>query len=393
MPRSLNATMHVVAAVLAAAVTAGACHGSQPTTPPGPQAQPALQLLASGLSQPLYVAAAPGDTARLFVVLQTGQIRIIRHDTLLPAPFLDVTSLVSCCGERGLLSLAFHPQYAQNGLFFIDYTDVNGTTRVARYHVAANPDSADDASATPVLSQAQPFANHNGGLLLFGPDGYLYVGLGDGGSGGDPQGNGQSLNTQLGKILRIDVNGAPPYAIPPGNPFAGTAGAKPEIWAYGLRNPWRFAFDRQTGDLYIADVGQGAREEVDFQPAASQGGENYGWNVMEGLACYNASTCNQTGLTLPVLDYAHDQGCAIVGGYVYRGTRLPILSGWYLYSDNCTDFVRSLKVANGVVVEQHDWSSVLQPSQGVTSFGEDARGELYITTGSGNVYRIVPAPS
>ena len=384
--------MGLFPAMLVTAAAAGACHGREPTRPAGPPAQPALQLLASGLSQPLYVTAPPGDTARLFVVLQTGQMRIIRHDTLLPAPFLDVTALVSCCGEQGLLSMAFHPNYAQNGFFFIDYTDVNGDTRVARYRVSANPDSADGASATAILSQAQPFANHNGGLLLFGPDGCLYVGLGDGGSGGDPQGNGQNLGTLLGKILRIDVNGSLPYAIPAGNPFAGTAGARPEIWAYGLRNPWRFAFDRQTGDLYIADVGQNLHEEVDFQPAASRGGENYGWNVMEGLFCYNASTCTQTGLTLPVLDYAHDQGCAIVGGYVYRGTRLRILAGSYLYSDNCTGFVRSLRVANGQVTEQHDWSILLQAGQGVTSFGEDARGELYITTGSGSVYRIVPAP-
>ena len=378
--------------LLAGAATIAACRERTPTGPGNPPpGQPSLKLIASGLDAPLFVTAAPGDTSREFVVEQTGRIRIVRHDTLLAAPFLDVSALVSCCDEQGLLSVAFHPQYASNGFFYVDYTNPGGDTRVMRYHVSANPDSADPASASLVLGQAQPFSNHNGGLLLFGPDGDLYVGLGDGGSGGDPQGNGQNLGTWLGKILRIDVNGGSGYAVPANNPFVGVSGAKPEIWAYGLRNPWRFSFDRQTGDLWIGDVGQNLHEEVDFQPASSGGGQNYGWNVMEGLFCYNAATCSQTGLTLPVLDYTHDQGCAIVGGYVYRGTKLPEIAGQYFYSDNCTSFIRSFALAGGQVTHRQDWTALAPASEGVTSFGEDARGEMYVTTGAGNLYRFVPA--
>jgi hypothetical protein len=379
--------------VLAAATVAAACRSSgAPTGPPG-SGQPALKLVAPGLSAPLFLTAPPGDTSREFVVEQTGRIRIIRHDTLLAAPFLDVSALITCCSERGLLSMAFHPQYASNGFFYVDYTNTSGDTRVMRYHVSANPDSADPASAGLVLGQTQPFTNHKGGLLLFGPDGYLYVGFGDGGSGGDPQGNGQNLGTWLGKILRIDVNGALPYAVPASNPFVGVAADKPEIWAYGLRNPWRFSFDRLTGDLYIGDVGQGEHEEVDVQPASGGGGRNYGWNIMEGLFCYNASSCLQTGLTLPALDYTHADGCAIVGGYVYRGARLPAIAGQYFYSDNCTNFVRSFQLASGQATNKTDWPALAPAGEGVTSFGEDARGEQYITTGAGNVYRIVPAPN
>ncbi len=359
---------------------------------PVSNAPPSLQVVASGLTNALFVTAVPGDTARVFVVRQDGVVRVIRNDSLLAAPFLDLTSLVTCCGERGLLGMAFHPQYATNGSFYVDYTDVNGDTRVARYAVSADPDVADPASATIVLSQAQPFNNHNGGMLAFGPDGYLYVGLGDGGSGGDPQGNGQNLNTLLGKILRIDVDGGSPYAVPATNPFVGVAGARAEIWAWGLRNPWRFSFDRTTGDLYIGDVGQSAREEVDVQPAAGPGGRNYGWVTMEGTICYNAASCTQTGLTLPVLDYPHADGCSITGGYVYRGTRIPMLAGHYLYSDYCTGFVKSFRWVGGLSTDLRDWSVELPAGTGVTSFGEDARGELYVTTQAGAVYRIVPKP-
>jgi hypothetical protein len=370
-------------------VAASACHDPARPGGPGQDVPPMLHLVAGSLDNPLFVTAVPGDTNRLFVVLQGGQIRVVRHDTLLATPFLDVSGRISCCGEQGLLGLAFHPQYAANGYFFVDYTNTAGDTRVVRYHVSADPDVADSTSATLVLGQAQPFSNHNGGMLAFGNDGYLYIGLGDGGSGGDPQGNGQNLNTFLGKILRIDVNGAAPYAVPATNPFVGQAGALPEIWAWGLRNPWRFSFDRSTHELYIGDVGQNAHEEVDVEPPAT-GGRNYGWNRMEGLSCYQ-SGCSSTGLTLPVLDYPHTEGCSITGGYVYRGTRVTALSGLYLYADYCNGWVKSFRYANGQVTEQQEWPD-LEPGGSISSFGEDAQGELYVVVygSSGAVYRIVP---
>ncbi|MBF8285408.1 MAG: hypothetical protein HW378_4323 [Anaerolineales bacterium] len=262
----------------------------------------------SGLDEPVDLKHAGDGSGRLFVIEQPGRIRIVENGELLPDPFLDIEPLVNSRGnEQGLLGLAFYPDYAANGLFFVNYTDVNGDTVVARYAVSADdPSRADPASAKIILQVDQPFPNHNGGDLVFGPDGYLYIGLGDGGSGGDPQGNGQNLNALLGKMLRIDVNHGDPYAIPPDNPFAGRAGARPEIWAYGLRNPWRYSFDRATGDLYIADVGQNAYEEVDFQPADSRGGENYGWNKYEGFHAYDGGATD--GLTMPVAEYAHAVG-------------------------------------------------------------------------------------
>lgn len=353
-------------------------------------ANPDLELVASGLSSPVFLTAPPGDAERLFVVERGGRVVIIRDGTVLATPFLDIQGLVTSGGERGLLSMAFHPDYAQTGEFFVDYTDVNGDTRVARYRVSTNPDVGDPGSGEVILTVAQPYSNHNGGQLAFGPDGMLYIGLGDGGSGGDPLGNGQNLGTLLGSILRIDVDGGAPYAIPGDNPFVSDADARDEIWAYGLRNPWRFSFDRQAGDLYIGDVGQGAWEEVDVQPAGSGGGENYGWNVMEGAHCYNASSCDQTGLVLPVLEYSHGEGCSITGGYVYRGANLPTLSGHYLYADYCSGFIRSFRYVGGDAVDRRDWSSVLAPGTGISSFGQDAVGELYVMTLSGNVYRIVP---
>ena len=260
--------------------------------PPGSQVQLAVQVVASGLESPVYLTAPPGD-ARLFVVEQPGRIRIVKDGQLLAQPFLDIQSVVRSGGERGLLSVAFHPRYGANGYFYVDYTDQDGNTQVVRYSVTAgNPDLAEASSARTILSVAQPFANHNGGLLAFGPDGMLYVGMGDGGSGGDPMGNGQNLNTLLGKLLRIDVDGGDPYAVPADNPFAGERGIRGELWAFGLRNPWRYSFDRASGLLYIADVGQNAWEEVDVSPAASAA-RNYGWNTMEGTHCYAASTCNR----------------------------------------------------------------------------------------------------
>jgi len=353
-------------------------------------APPSLALVASGLSSPLFLTSPPGDNARLFIVEKTGRIRIVTNGTLLATPFLDISSQVSNGGEQGLLGLAFHPQYAQNGIFVVNYTNQSGDTRVSRFTVSANPDLADGGSEQVVLGVAQPFENHNGGMLAFGRDGYLYVGLGDGGSGGDPQGNGQDRTTLLGSILRLDIDGAAPYTIPPTNPFASSQTFRHEIWAYGVRNPWRFSFDRSTGDLYIGEVGQGAREEIDFQPATSTGGENYGWNIMEGAICFSPSSgCNQAGLTLPVLDYDHSQGCSVTGGYVYRGTAVPALQGRYLYADWCQGWVRSFRMQGGQAVDRMDWPT-LAPGGSITSFGQDAQGEVYVLVGQGSVYRIVP---
>ena len=345
-----------------------------------------FESVATGLTSPVYVTSPPGDP-RLFVVEQNGRVRIISNGALVTQPFLDIRSRVAFNGERGLLSIAFHPSYATNGFFYIYFTDTNGNIRVERFHVSSNPDVADATSSTLVIGiEHQPFANHNGGLVMFGPDGMLYIGTGDGGSGGDPQGNGQNRNALLGKLLRIDVNGASPYVVPPNNPFVGQTGVRPEIWAFGLRNPWRFSFDRQAGLLYIADVGQDVHEEVDVVPAAT-GGQNYGWNVMEGKSCYNAQTCSQTGLTLPLVDYTHSEGCSITGGYVYRGTKLPEIAGRYFYTDYCSGWLRSFRMVNGTLTQSKQWDVPALASP--TSFGEDSSGELYVTVGGGTVYRIV----
>jgi glucose/arabinose dehydrogenase len=344
-----------------------------------------LEPIATGLSRPLYLTAPAGDQ-RLFVVEKTGRIRIVKDGELLPIPFLDLGGAVSTGSEQGLLSMAFHPDYASNGFFYVDYTDVDGNTRVTRYSVSDDDaDVADPASAKTILTVEQPFANHNGGLLLFGPDGKLYIGLGDGGSGGDPLGNGQSLGTLLGKILRIDVDAGDPYAVPPDNPFAGQAGARGEIWAYGLRNPWRFAFDAATDRLYIADVGQSAWEEVNVVPA-DVGGENFGWNIMEGTHCYNASSCDQSGLTLPVLEYSHGEGCSITGGLVYRGSLAPNLVGQYFYSDYCSGFLRSFTFDGTVASNPITWD--VGEIGSIQSFGEDAAGELYVLSSNGTVYTV-----
>jgi glucose/arabinose dehydrogenase len=345
------------------------------------------QLVAAGLTNPLYLTAPPADP-RLFVVEQPGRVRIVTNGSLLGTPFLDITDRVLAGGERGLLSIAFHPDYASNGYFFVDYTDLAGDTRVERYRVTADPNVADRASAKLILFVDQPYSNHNGGLVLFGPDGMLYVGLGDGGSGGDPQGNGQDRGVLLGKLLRLDVDGGDPYAIPADNPFAGVSEARGEIWAYGLRNPWRFAVDREAGMLYIADVGQNRREEVNVAPAGA-GGLNYGWNVMEGDECYGASACDRSGLTLPVLAYGHADGCSITGGYVYRGQAIPALRGHYFYSDYCGGWVKSFRQDGGAAADQRVWGLKVG---GVLSLGEDSAGELYVLSANGNVYRLVSAP-
>ena len=381
--------------------------GSSPTSSPTPSpvstcgagppvpGTPALTtvLVARGLSSPLDLQFAPGDRSRIFVVEQPGRIRVIRDGTLLAAPFLDVSGRISTGGERGLLGLAFHPGYAQNGRLFVNYTDRNGDTHVAEFRGMPGTDAADAGSERQVLFVAQPFPNHNGGGLVFGRDGMLYIGLGDGGSGGDPFRNGQNLGTLLGKMLRIDVDRGNPYAVPADNPFLATAGARGEIWAYGLRNPWRFAFDGATGDLVIADVGQNLREEIDVGLASRRGGENYGWNVTEGDRCFQPSSgCSMAGITLPVLEYGHGEGCSITGGVVYRGCRMPGYQGTYFYADYCSHFVRSIRVANGQATDPRDWTPALgRGLNSPTSFGVDADGEAYIVDQDGEVYRIVPA--
>ncbi|HEX6132532.1 MAG TPA: PQQ-dependent sugar dehydrogenase, partial [Longimicrobiales bacterium] len=343
--------------------------------------------VASGLQAPVHLTAPTGDE-RLFVVEQAGRIRIIRNGTLLPTPFLDITDRVSFGGEQGLFSVAFDPDFASTGHFWVDYTDDAGDTRIERYTVSSDPDVADPASALLVLAVDQPFSNHNGGQLAFGPDGMLYIGMGDGGSGGDPLGHGQNPSTLLGALLRIDVKSAVPYGIPADNPYIGSTSARPEVWAIGLRNPWRFSFDPATDRLYIADVGQGDWEEINAVPddAAPL---NYGWNIMEGPECFNAASCSQTGLTTPIHSYPHPDGCSVTGGFVYRGERLGGLQGHYFYSDYCGGWLRSLRLAGGAATDHREWA-VGDIGQ-VLSFGVDADGELYVLSGNGSVYRLDPS--
>ncbi len=378
-----------IASLLLIALLSSSCGGGDGGDDSG-NANAAVQLLtvASGLDSPLDLAAPSGDTSRLFVAEKTGRILVIVNGVVQATPFLDIHALVSGGDEQGLLGFAFHPGFASNGRFFIDYTDTAGNTQVVGYRVSANPNVADPSSASTILSVAQPFANHNGGGLAFGPDGFLYVALGDGGGGGDPQGHGQNVGDLLGSLLRIDVDSAAPYAIPPGNPFAGVSGARPELWNIGLRNPFRFSFDRASGDLYIGDVGQAEREEIDVAPAG-QGGQNYGWNVTEGTICYNASSCSTAGITPPVLDYDHDQGCSVIGGFVYRGSAIPDLRGHYFYGDFCAGFVRSFRYSGGAATDAREWPT-LSPHDVIQSFGQDAAGEIYVLTRSA-VFRIAPA--
>jgi glucose/arabinose dehydrogenase len=348
-----------------------------------------LQLVAAGVNRPIAITHAGDGTNRAFISLQTGQILIYNGTQVLPTPFLDINPLIDCCNERGLLGTVFHPDYVSNGFFYVSYTDTSGDTVVARYSVSGNPNIADRGSAGVVLTVTQPFANHNGGNLQFGPDGYLYIGLGDGGSQGDPQNNAQNPMTLLGKMLRIDVDAGPPYAIPPDNPFVGDPNVLDEIWALGFRNPWRYSFDRQTGDLFVADVGQSSREEVDFQPASSPGGENYGWRLMEGTSCFNPpSNCNDGTLTLPILEYTHSLGCSITGGFRYRGAAIPPLSGVYLYADYCSG-----RIWGATETAPGQWTStvLLDTNLAISAFGEDEAGELFIAhhSSSGAVYRVV----
>ena len=381
----------VIGLLTMAACDAGGAGGPSEPPPPNGQIPVALQQVASGLRFPLYLTAPPGD-ARLFIVEKGGAIRVVTNGALLPTPFLDLSGKISGGAEQGLLGLAFDPAYATNGRFIVHYTDVSGNTTVSSYHVSAgDPDQADPTSEGVLLTVEQPFSNHNGGQILFGPDGMLYIGLGDGGSEGDPGGRGQSLADLLGDVLRLDVGSGTGYTVPPDNPFVGQAGARPEVWSYGLRNPWRFSFDAATGDLYIADVGQDAWEEVDVVTAAGGAGRgaNFGWNVMEGRHCFSGSTCDTSRFTLPVLEYSHASGCSISGGYVYRGAAIPALQGHYFYADYCSGWVRSFRLQDGQAVDQAQWPT-LAPGGQVPSFGQDAAGELYVMNAGGQVFRIVP---
>jgi len=352
-----------------------------------------LQLVGSGFSSPLYLTSPPGDAARLFIVEQTGAIRIIKDGSILPTPFLDLSDRIVAGGEQGLLGLAFYPDYAVTGRFIVHYTDPAGDTHLSIFQVTADPDIADPASEQVILTADQPYPNHNGGQVGFGPDGYLYLGLGDGGAANDPEGRAQSLSDLLGSILRLDVSSGTTYTVPADNPFVGQAGAQPEVWSYGLRNPWRFSFDRATGDLYIADVGQDQYEEVDVAPSATGTGKglNFGWDIMEGAHCLGGGQCDQTGLTLPDLEYNHRLGCSITGGYVYRGSAIPDLQGMYFFADYCRGWVRSFRYAAGAATELTDWPS-LRPGTPVLSFGEDAAGELYVLSASGDVSKVIADP-
>lgn len=361
-------------------------------------------LVQSGLTEPLYVCSPPGDTHRLFVVEHAGKIKIIKDGVLLGTNFIDLDPIVAGgtgSDERGLLGLAFHPDFANNGKFYVDYSDLNSATVIRQYTVSANPDVADTASFVTIFGPyADPQSNHNGGCLQFGPDGKLYVGLGDGGNandtgtGHDPTtGNAQSMSTYWGKMLRFDVDNPPTY-VPAGNPYPSSA--IPLAWAIGLRNPWRWSFDRLTGDKYIADVGQGAVEEIDFAPASSTGGENYGWRCMEGTSCtgFTGCTCNSPSLTMPIRTYTHAVGCSITGGYMYRGTGIVGFQGNYIFADYCSAKIWSFAFDGTTVTNFVDRTAQLDPSGSLainapTSFGEDASGEIYICDfGGGEIYRI-----
>jgi glucose/arabinose dehydrogenase len=332
----------------------------------------------------------PNDqTGRIFIVEQEGHIEIVKDDRLLSTPFLDIVDRVDSQGnEQGLLGLAFHPQFPDNGRFYVCYTDHSKHDIISRFQVTGDPDRADASSETVLLSVDEPFSNHNGGVLKFGPDGYLYAGLGDGGSGGDPFGNGQNQQTLLGKVLRIDVDHGDPYAVPPDNPFLH-GGGRPEIWAYGLRNPWRLSFDQVTGDLYIGDVGQDTWEEIDFLAAGATGGTNFGWNILEGTHRYSGNASPPSGLAPPIAEYSHAEGgCAVTGGYVYRGA-MPEWTGIYLYGDYCSGKIWGLLHPRAGSTDA-TWKSMLlfETRASITTFGQDRAGELYFADRNGSILRL-----
>lgn len=330
------------------------------------------RLIANGLTRPVDLQSSFDGTGRLFIIEKYGAIRIFKDGLVLQQPFLNIEDRVNdSSNEMGLLGLAFHPDFEQNGYFYVNYTGDGGHTRISRFQ--ANGDTADPNSEKVLMIVDQPFPNHNGGAVAFGPDGYLYLGLGDGGAAGDPFKNGQNTNAKLGKVLRIDINNGDPYSIPADNPFGN------EVWAYGLRNPWRISFDQATGDLWIGDVGQGAWEEIDFLQAGSPGGANFGWSIMEGNHGYDGEP--DLSLLLPVAEYSHDFGCSVTGGYVYRGS-MPEWNGVYLYGDYCSGIIWGLLSANGTWQSQ----SLFDMDVTITSFGQDDAGEIYLVSDSGEVY-------
>jgi glucose/arabinose dehydrogenase len=377
--------------LLVSTVSAGAA-GDDAVRADTTRAWPSITLVrkADGLERPTSIANAADGSDRLYVTEQKGRIVLLKNFAIQKTPFLDISDRVSCCGERGLLSVAFPKGYAKKRYLYVNYTDKSGDTVVARYRTVSGFDAADPKSEEIILTVKQPYANHNGGQLAFGPDGLLYIGMGDGGSGGDPHGYAQDPGTPLGKMLRIDVeSGAKPYAIPPGNPFLQRKGYRPEIWATGLRNPWRFSFDPKTGDLYIADVGQDLYEEVDVQATGSRGGENFGWNIMEGMHCFKTQSCNKAGLIMPVAEYGHDKGCSITGGMVYRGAEYPALQGTYLYSDFCSGRIWGLR--RGTDGWQH--AELMISGRAVSTFGEDEQGNLYLSDyREGALYKVETLP-
>jgi glucose/arabinose dehydrogenase len=385
--------IRMLGAFLTVALAAG-CGGPVPPTSPAGRFDPAsvridLEQVTELPGSPLGVVDAGDGSGRLFVVAQAGQIWIVRNGRRIEKPFLDISDQITTGGERGLLGLAFHPNFPTNPHFYVDYTDERGDTVVSVWTVSSDADVADTGSEQVVLHVAQPFANHNGGALQFGPDRDLYISLGDGGSSGDPQGNGQNLDTLLAKILRIDVDhpsGDKAYGIPADNPFVGRSGARPEIWLTGLRNPWRMSFDRATRDLWIGDVGQGSFEEIDVVRAGSPGGQNFGWNTLEGFHCFRSSGCDQNGLTPPVTEYSHDGGnCSVTGGYVYRGKAHPDLAGGYFFGDYCSGRIWAIDASDNEVREP---TIVLESGHSISSFGEDAAGELYVTDLRGQLLRL-----
>jgi glucose/arabinose dehydrogenase len=347
----------------------------------GPAAEPvtAVQLvpLAAGLRKPVYVAQA--EDGRFYVAEQNGRVQIIEDGELLPEPFLDINEQLATDGsERGLLGLALHPDFVENGYFYVVYTNVAGDTEISRFSRSADdPNQADPESSRLILFIEQPYGNHNGGQLLFGPDGYLYIGLGDGGAVSDPYDNAQDVGTLLGTILRIDVDAAEPYAIPEDNPFVGRRGALGEVWAYGLRNPFAFSFDAETHDLYLSDVGQEGPEEINFQPAQTPAGVNYGWPFREGSGCYEAESCRSQGLQMPIYEYAHGvEGCAVIGGQVYRGALVPEWQGNYFYSDFCSGTLWTLRYDQTLAA----WvrTAVYESGQSISAVVAGVDGELYL---------------
>jgi len=389
LARRTPTTVTMLLALSACTSDTGTNPGPPAAPPPAPPPPPpscdyslTTETVATGLTRSLYLTAPAGDD-RLFIAEQTGRIRIVKEGVVLAAPFLDLSSKVSGGNEQGVLSMAFHPDYAANGFLYVNYTGDDGDTRVERYAVSADPDVADDGSAKLILGVAQPHTNHNGGHILFGPDGMLYVALGDGGGAGDPFNNGQNSGTFLGSLLRLDVDGGDPYAIPSDNPFGN------EIWAIGLRNPWRIAFDPVVETLYVADVGQSSREEVNAV-GDDESGLNYGWRIMEGSSCFGGGGCDDTGLVLPVLEYDHGEGCSVTGGFVYRGSAIPEVVGHYFYSDFCTGFLRSFRFDGEGATELEEWD--VGGLGSVLSFGQDAAGELYILSDNGRVVKLVRAP-